>query len=166
MRAIEVIRISTGVNFVKLTQMLMNRKIKNFKIKPGLYSTDFSHEKTWCSFESSPDQCLVNIHGIGYVSVIESPHYHHIRMLLDNEYKNENIYPSYLKEFYPDEDVTNTIRKFENLYQKIKNDEFVVEILAQLPGKSNGKIRIVDGTHRLAILTALGVGKIKFVGKI
>ena len=109
---------------------------------------------------------MLSEHSRDWIYVIESPHYHHIRMLLDNEEKNENIYPSYLKKFYPNEDVTNTIRKFENLYQKIKNDEFVVEILAQLPGKSNGKIRIVDGTHRLAILTALGVCKIKFVGKI
>lgn len=166
MKIIKFLKTVSNLDLVEIIRMLASKKIINFRIKKGTYDTDYSLENTWCRFESQPEQCEVNIHGLGYVPISESPQYAYINKFNRNVEQESNSYEEYLRKYYPNENVEKSIINFEELLKKIKSDGFEREILAELPSKTSSKIRVVDGTHRLAILTALGVERIKFAGKI
>lgn len=163
---IKMIKVFSHTNLVELINMIIRRRIQKFRVKSGIYNTDYSLEKTWCQFQSDSEQCEVNIHGLGFVSVIESPHYIHISEFAENHENKSSVYKDYLKKYYPNEDIEKTIARYENLFEKMQTEGIEKELLVELPCKISGKIRIVDGTHRLAILTSLGIKSIKFAGKI
>lgn len=166
MKIIDLGRIASRVDLYNIVKLIFKKKITNFKIKFSNYSTDFSIEKIWCSFDLGTEELLVNILGLGYVPVEDSPHYTHIRKLIELDQSIDKSYFDYLNTYYPNEDIKKTMLRFEELFEKIKKKEFIKEILVEMPNNSNEKFRVIDGTHRIAILTALGITRISCLGKI
>jgi hypothetical protein len=107
----------------------------------------------------------VYIHGLGFVSIEDSPHYIHLCSVANN-IGDDDTYKNYLRDYYPNEDVGKSISSFNLLFAGISRSMNSDYILVELPTANNGYFNVVDGTHRLAIFTILGLDKIRCRGKL
>jgi|688.fasta_scaffold666510_2 hypothetical protein len=150
---------------IKTLILLGTGKISNFRIKKSIFNTGYSMESTWCSFDADPKFLKVYIHGVGFVSIEESPHYAHIQSVMTG-IGSEESYKKYLQEYYPQEDLNKSISRFDLLFAELSRGITPEAILVELPIANTCEINVVDGTHRLAICITLGFDKIRCKGKL
>jgi hypothetical protein len=165
MRFKMLIRAFIRTKKIRTLILLGGGKISNFRIEKSHFSTGYSIESTWCSFDADPKFLKVYIHGLGFVSIEESPHYAHIQSAV-NGIGDTQVYTNYLREYYPKEDSDKSISSFNLLFTELSRGMTPEAILVELPITNTGNINVVDGTHRLAIFTILGFNKVKCKGKL
>jgi hypothetical protein len=146
-------------------RMLFSKKLTSFHFERSIYDTGYSVETTWCNFDVGAEFLRVYIHDLGFVSIHDSPHYNYLRNLT-NGIIDDETYKEYISEYYPDEDVSNAVYSFNLLYAEISQKRISHSILVELPTTKNGFIKVIDGTHRLAILTILGSRRVSCKGKL
>lgn len=165
MRVKSLVRTFLRTKKFKTITLIIKKKLSNFRIEKSIYNTNYSLETTWCRFDVSPELLRVFIHGLGFVSIEDSPHYIHLRSLANNTNDNDT-YKDYLHDYYPNEDAGKSISRFNLLFTELSSSMNSEYILVELPTANNGCFNVVDGTHRLAIFTILGLNKIKCRGKL
>jgi hypothetical protein len=165
MRTISYIRAFIRTRKLTTLSLLRSGKLSSFRIEKKIYNTGYSIEPTWCSFDANSELLRVFIHGIGFVSIEESPHYLHILSIV-NDIGGESSYRDYLRTYYPNDDVNESVSRFNLLFEKISRSADPGAILVELPSTKSRFISVVDGTHRLAIFTFLGFQKIRCKGRL
>lgn len=95
----------------------------------------------------------LNLSGIGSVPIQKSPHFNYIK-----SYFTSPSYEEYLIRTYQIKEVEKHIKKFQDLYEKIKlNPSNVTVLVLTRPILAPSKgLELLDGAHRLAILASLG----------
>lgn len=165
MRVKSLVRTFLRTKKIKTITLIIRKKLSNFCIEKSIYNTNYSLETTWCRFDVSPELLRVYIHGLGFVSIEDSPHYIHLRSLANN-INDDDAYKNYLHDYYPNEDVGKSISSFNLLFTELSRSMNSDYILVELPTGNNDYFNVVDGTHRLAIFTILGLHKIRCRGKL
>jgi hypothetical protein len=164
MRVKSLVRAFLRTKKFKTITLITRKKLSNFCIEKSIYNTNYSLETTWCRFDVSPELLRVYIHGLGFVPIEDSPHYIHLLSLTNNI--NDDAYKNYLHDYYPNEDEDKSISSFNLLFTELSRNMNSDYILVELPTANNDYFNVVDGTHRLAIFTILGLHKIKCRGKL
>ena len=165
MRVKSIVRTFLRTKKFKTITLIIGKKISNFRIEKSIYNTNYSLETTWCRFDVSPELLRVYIHGLGFVSIEDSPHYIHLRSVANN-IGDDDTYKNYLHDYYPNEDLGKSISRFNLLFTELSRGMNSDYILVELPTANNGYLNVVDGTHRLAIFTILGFHEIRCRGKL
>lgn len=165
MRVKSLVRTLLRTKKFKTMTLIIRKKLSSFRIEKSTYNTNYSLETTWCRFDVSPELLRVYIHGLGFVSIKDSPHYIHLRSVANN-IGDDDTYKNYLHNYYPNEDVGKSVSSYNLLFAELSRSMNSDYILVELPTSNNGYFNVVDGTHRLAIFTILGLHKIRCRGKL
>ena len=106
--------------------------------------------------------CLVCfIHGVGFVPIIQTPHYSYARSLAQNLNSDENSYSKYLKKYYPIENLQDSLGNFRRTFLYVKEHPTKISILVSKMKFFGADVMVIDGVHRAAILAALDYTDVK-----
>jgi len=89
-----------------------------------------------------------------------TPHYEY----LDKSILKKNIdYEEYIKDYFPELNIVNKIKDFDNLEKQVKKnpENFFIIVKKDLYSFKYKKVKIIDGLHRASILKKIGYDSIK-----
>lgn len=140
---------------------------KKIRLTHYEYDTRNTFVATNVMYEIPIDNLSVNILGLGYVNVKESPHFEFISSLENPSNSALNTsYAEYLFRYYPEEDIAKTCESFRKTNEYVKKNPESVLILVDIGKTLSNPFKVIDGTHRLASLQLLGVKTVKCVSRL
>ncbi len=122
-----------------------SRALLNKKRVSGTYSTDYSDMPVILRSTCQLDRLKFKIHGIGKVSIWDTPHYKFLAGL-----DKENTYPCYIEKYYGSAEVQPSITRFRSLGAHLSEcpERNILLTRSQFPFSNT--LLVVDGTHRAA----------------
>lgn len=140
---------------------------KKIRIEHHEYDTRSTIVSTNIIYQLPIENLCVNILGLGYVNIKESPHYEFIYSLENSNVSTlNNSYVDYLSRYYPKEDITEACDSFRRTNEYVKNNLESILILVDVGKSFSNPFKVIDGTHRLASLQLAGVKTVKCVSRL
>lgn len=140
---------------------------KKIRIEHLEYDTRATIVSTNIIYEIPIDNLCVNILGLGYVNVKESPHYEFIHALENSNVSTLNTsYVDYISRYYPKEDITEACNSFRRTNEYVKKNLESILILVDVGRTFSNPFKVIDGTHRLASLQLAGVKTVKCASRL
>jgi hypothetical protein len=102
------------------------------------------------------------IHELGFVKLVDTPHYKYARFIAGFDDGDEIPYLEYLEKFYSKE-VEVSIIAFRNTFEFVSKNRQNIEILVSRNDICDSRIIVIDGVHRAALSKAIGLKKIRCV---
>lgn len=128
-----------------------SRAISKFELKDEIYNADYSNIPTIIRSTCRLDRLKFKIHGVGMVSIWDTPHYAFITGC-----DQVNRYRQYIEEHYGLDEVQPSINRFQSLETHLSQFPHRKVLLTRSVFPYSKWLRVLDGTHRAAYVAFQG----------
>jgi type I restriction-modification system DNA methylase subunit len=107
---------------------------------------------------------IFEVVGQGAKLIYDTPHYAAALWFSKKSEKGSlKYYIEYLREFYPNESISEHLDSFERLFLDLNQYQSGLKLLVRREAPLNKMFHVLDGTHRAAILAVLGAKMVEVV---
>ena len=145
-----------------LLLLFFSSQISKRRFRIGSHDAGYAKFMTILHVEIEIENLFMFIHELGFVKLVDTPHYKYARFIAGFDDGDEIPYSEYLEKFYSKE-VEVSIIAFRNTFEFVSKNRQNLEILVSRNGICDSRIIVIDGVHRAALSKAIGLKKIRCV---